>query len=401
MTRIPFTKMHGCGNDYIYVNAMLHPIKDPAAAARLWSDRHKGIGSDGLVLIDRSPVPEADFSMRIFNADGSEAMMCGNASRCIGKYLYERGITTQTQIRLLTLSGVKVLELHVSGSAVVTDPTPNPSPTGVGNTAALSSPTGAGNTAALPSLQGEGSGVGSVTRSATDITELCSRLNIALFDADGTKVKTVAQKEGDANYGTVGLSLAAGTYRLVVIAHNGEGSATITSEEKVTFPNNKVTDTFYYYGDLVVTSEKQSYDLTLTRAVAMFRLVLTDESIPATVAKMKFYYLGGSSTFSPKDGYGCVNSKQTEIRPMADDGIYEIYTLPHTEDDVLTKLTVTALDANDNIIKETVFEDIPVTRNQVTRYTGSFFGNSGGESGSGDFRMNADPDWDAVNSFTF
>jgi hypothetical protein len=239
------------------------------------------------------------------------------------------------------------------------------------------------------------------TRAATDITELCSRLNIALFDADGTKVKTVAQKEGDASYGTVALSLAAGTYRLVVIAHNCDGSATITSEEKVTFPNNKVTDTFYYYGDLVVTSEKQSYDLTLTRAVAMFRLVLTDEDIPSTVAKMKFYYLGGSSTFSPKDGYGCVNSKQTEIRPMADDGIYEIYTLPHTEDDVLTKLTVTALDANDNIIKEKVFEDIPVTRNQVTRYTGSFFGNSGGETGSGDFHMTADPDWDSINGYTF
>ena len=240
------------------------------------------------------------------------------------------------------------------------------------------------------------------TRSATDITELCSRLNIALFDADGTKVKTVAQKEGDASYGTVALSLAAGTYRLVVIAHNGEGSATITSTEKVTFPNNKVTDTFYYYGDLVVTDAKQSYDLTLTRAVAMFRLVLTDKEFPSTVAKMKFYYLGGSSTFSPRDGYGCVNSKQTEIRPMADDGIYEIYTLPHTEDDVLTKLTVTALDANDNIIKERTFENIPITRNQVTRYTGSFFGSGGGNStNDGTFRLTADPDWDAVNGYTF
>ena len=128
-----------------------------------------------------------------------------------------------------------------------------------------------------------------VTRAASDITELCTRLNIAIFDADGTKVKTVAQKEGDASYGTVALTLAAGTYQLVVIAHNGEGSATITSTEKVTFPNNKVTDTFYYYGDLVVTSEVQSYDLTLTRAVAMFRLVLTDDEIPSNVAKMKFY----------------------------------------------------------------------------------------------------------------
>ena len=115
---------------------------------------------------------------------------------------------------------------------------------------------------------------------------MCSRLNVAIFDADGTKVKTVAQKEGDTGYGTVALTLAAGTYQLVAIAHNGEGSATITSTEKVTFPNNKVTDTFYYYGDLIVTSEVQSYDLTLTRAVAMFRLVLTDEEIPSNVAKL-------------------------------------------------------------------------------------------------------------------
>jgi len=240
------------------------------------------------------------------------------------------------------------------------------------------------------------------TRAATDITALCSRLNIAIFDADGTKVKTVAQKEGDASYGTVALTLAAGTYQLVVIAHNCDGSATITSEEKVTFPNNKVTDTFYYYGDLVVTDAQQSYDLTLTRAVAMFRLVLTDEEIPASVAKLKFYYTGGSSTFSPRDGYGCIQSKQTEVRPTAADGIYDIYTLPHSEDDVLTKLTVTALDQNDNTVKERVFENVPVTRNQITRYTGSLFGNGGGGSTSdGTFRMTADPDWDSVNGYSF
>ena len=150
------------------------------------------------------------------------------------------------------------------------------------------------------------------TRATTDITELCTRLNVAIFDADGTKVKTVAQKDTDSNFGSVALTLTAGTYQLVVIAHCCDGSATITSTEKVTFPNNKVTDTFYYYGDLVVTDSQQSYDLTLTRAVAMFRLVLTDEEIPSNVARLKFYYTGGSSTFSPSAGYGCVNSKQTE-----------------------------------------------------------------------------------------
>ena len=118
MGKIKFTKMHGAGNDYIYVNVMQHPIANPAKASILWSDRHKGIGSDGLVLIGASPIPEADFSMRIFNADGTEAMMCGNASRCIGKYLYERGLTTQTQIKLLSNSGIKTLNLHVRNGVV-------------------------------------------------------------------------------------------------------------------------------------------------------------------------------------------------------------------------------------------------------------------------------------------
>ena len=116
--KIKFTKMQGAGNDYIYVNTMQYPIQNPSKAAIRWSDRHNGIGSDGLVLIGASPVPEADFSMRIFNADGSEAMMCGNASRCIGKYLYERGLTTKTKIQLLTLSGIKILTLHVADGTV-------------------------------------------------------------------------------------------------------------------------------------------------------------------------------------------------------------------------------------------------------------------------------------------
>ena len=116
--KIKFTKMHGCGNDYIYINMMEQNVPNPQQAAIAWSDRYKGIGSDGLVLINQSPIPEADFTMRIFNADGSEAMMCGNASRCIGKYLYERGLTTQKQIRLLTKSGIKTLSLHVNDGVV-------------------------------------------------------------------------------------------------------------------------------------------------------------------------------------------------------------------------------------------------------------------------------------------
>ena len=116
--KIRFTKMHGCGNDYIYVNTMEQKVPNPQQAAIEWSNRHKGIGSDGLVLIGKSPVPEADYTMHIYNADGSEAMMCGNASRCIGKYLYERGLTKKTKIRLLTLSGVKTLQLDIINNKV-------------------------------------------------------------------------------------------------------------------------------------------------------------------------------------------------------------------------------------------------------------------------------------------
>lgn len=111
--KIHFTKMHGAGNDYIYVNTLLYDVNDPNSASIKWSDRHKGIGGDGLVLICRPTTDAADYRMRIFNADGSEAMMCGNASRCIGKYLYERGLTDKTEIKLETLSGIKTLMLHL------------------------------------------------------------------------------------------------------------------------------------------------------------------------------------------------------------------------------------------------------------------------------------------------
>lgn len=114
-SRIHFTKMDGAGNDYIYVDTTRYPISDPQTASVKWSNRHTGIGSDGLVLIGKpSILSGADFSMRIFNADGSEAKMCGNASRCIGKYLYERHLTDSSEIKLETLSGVKTLSLALS-----------------------------------------------------------------------------------------------------------------------------------------------------------------------------------------------------------------------------------------------------------------------------------------------
>jgi diaminopimelate epimerase len=106
-----FTKMHGIGNDYIYINGFVEQIEDPTEFAIRWSDRHKGIGSDGLVLI--LPSTDCDFRMRMFNADGSESEMCGNASRCIGKFVYDKGLTDKTEVTLETLAGVKTLQLFL------------------------------------------------------------------------------------------------------------------------------------------------------------------------------------------------------------------------------------------------------------------------------------------------
>lgn len=120
---IRFTKMQGLGNDYIYVNVMECPISNPEQFSIRWSDRRKGIGSDGLIMIGKSKV--ADFSMRIFNADGSEARMCGNGARCVGKYLHDKGLTDKTEIRLETLSGIKILKLHLAKDGTVDTVTVN------------------------------------------------------------------------------------------------------------------------------------------------------------------------------------------------------------------------------------------------------------------------------------
>lgn len=113
---IRFTKMQGAGNDYIYIDGMKEIPDDLPGLARRISDRHFGVGSDGLVVI--CPSEKADFRMRMFNADGSEAQMCGNASRCIARYVYDRGLTSSTEISLETLGGIKILHLNLRDGKV-------------------------------------------------------------------------------------------------------------------------------------------------------------------------------------------------------------------------------------------------------------------------------------------
>jgi len=118
MTGIPFTKMHGIGNDYVYVNAFEHDVADAAGLARAMADRHRGVGGDGLIVI-HPPTGGADVRMRMYNADGSEAEMCGNGIRCVCKYAHDHGLTRANPMRVETSAGVLSLEWSVGDDARV------------------------------------------------------------------------------------------------------------------------------------------------------------------------------------------------------------------------------------------------------------------------------------------
>ena len=115
---IKFTKMHGLGNDYVYMDAIHQHIENESSLAQFVSNRNFGIGSDGLILICKSE--KADFKMRMFNSDGSEAEMCGNGIRCVGKFVYDKRLTNKTQVTIETLAGIKTLELHIKEGKVET-----------------------------------------------------------------------------------------------------------------------------------------------------------------------------------------------------------------------------------------------------------------------------------------
>ena len=115
---IKFTKMEGLGNDYVYIDCTKQDIKNASNLAKIISDRHFGVGSDGLILIKSSK--KADFRMQMFNSDGTEAEMCGNGIRCVGKYVYDKGLTDKTTLKIETLAGIKVLNLNVEDGKVKT-----------------------------------------------------------------------------------------------------------------------------------------------------------------------------------------------------------------------------------------------------------------------------------------
>lgn len=229
--------------------------------------------------------------------------------------------------------------------------------------------------------------------------DVCTRLNFVIYQGD-TKVQSIPQKVSDADFGHIAITLAAGTYKIAVIGHSSSASATITSLEKISFADNQVSDTFCYCGDLVVGGDTQTLNIELKRVVAMFRLVLTKE-LPAGIAQLKFYYTGGSSTLSALTGFGSVQSKQTvKIDVTPGQLQYEVFTIPHSVKDEL-KMTVTALDASGTLIKERVFEAVPVKQNFITRYTGDLFDGSSVDISESAMQVQVLSEWAGENEVTF
>lgn len=240
---------------------------------------------------------------------------------------------------------------------------------------------------------------GPSSRAVVDVSQICSRINLVVYDGE-TKVKSIAQKAADDDFGNLAMTLSQGTYNVAIIAHSTDASATVSSLDKISFNHNVISDTFLYYGEITVGEQPKAYDVQLRRVVAMFRLTLT-KPLPENIAQLKFYYTGGSSTLSATTGYGSVNSKQTVVLEASpDQQTYEVYTFPHAESGKL-KMTITALDASQNAIFERLFEEVPVTRNKITLYKGDLFDGNTPENTASSFAIKAETDWDEESLYTF
>ena len=232
------------------------------------------------------------------------------------------------------------------------------------------------------------------TRGLADVSNVCNKINFAVYDSIGVRVKSVAQSsDNDKDFGLIKVSLPEGNYKVVALAHNGNTNASTTKLNRITF-NGKVTDTFYHSDDILVKANSD-YQMTLKRCVAKI-LFTVEDKVPGDVKQIKFYYTGGSSTLDGVSGWGCVNSRQTEIRDVqveahADSSVYELYTFPHDANSFLN-ITVSCLDESGNKVYEQLFEDVQVSMCGTTSCNEKLF--SGGEvSSSKGVALKANDEW--------
>lgn len=249
----------------------------------------------------------------------------------------------------------------------------------------------------IPFDDGTSASLNPGTRSEQDITELCTRLTFVVYEGE-TKLLSVAQKQGDKDFGTAAFSLPQGKYTVAIIGYSGDGCI-VNSLEKITLKGLK--DTFLHCEELEVTDQRTTHDVILKRIVAKFRLTLTDEEIPEEVHQLQFSYTGGCTTFSALTSYGSTTggTQNAKLEVTPGQRQFEVYTIPHDETGTL-KMTITALDASGNTIKERVFEGVPVRRNAITTYSGNFFDDVA-ESEDISFGLKADGAWEQGEEVAF
>ncbi len=240
---------------------------------------------------------------------------------------------------------------------------------------------------------------GNQTRGAEPVSDVCKRLNFAIYDEGGMRVKQINQTSDKAGFGQCAFQLEEGTYQLVVVGHSANGNPTMTDPTKIQFTNaTGFSDTFLCYSEVTIGEEQVEYEVSLDRIVALCRFVITDD-IPAEVKTMRFYYTGGSGAFDATTGLGCVASKQdVKFTVTAGQKQFDLYTFLHDLSDNIT-LTVTALDASGNELYNRQF-DVPMQQNHITWLSGAFFNGSGSSSTTiGSVTVNTD--WAGETHITF
>lgn len=243
------------------------------------------------------------------------------------------------------------------------------------------------------------------TRATVAVGDYFTKLNVMLFDADGAKVfdKVRTQTADDANFGTLNLSLTAGTYTVVAVGHSSAVSATIKSPEVVQFTakdGEKLTDTFCYCGRVTIGDDGGTHELRMNRVTAMVRLRLTDTQLPQSFARLKVDYSGGAANFNPTTFEGCTKSNQSETR-KAQGADYCVFTFPYMSKSCTLKMTLSALTADGTVLTQKVINDVPVTRNRITTYSGTLFDDAPGDITQTAFGLSVNPEWDGEDFYHF
>ena len=229
----------------------------------------------------------------------------------------------------------------------------------------------------------------------TVVENACTRLNFAIYNPDGTRVKQLNQTSDMADFGHASFQLEEGTYQLVVVAHSSNGNPTMTDPAKIQFTNAQgFSDTFLYTQQIVVGEEPQTLSVITNRIVALCRVVFTD-NYPEGISKLQFQYKGGSGAFDASTGLGCVNSVQKMVYDVSSgQKQFDLYTFLHSKEGTI-HLTLSALDASGDELVNREF-DVPMQQNYITWLSGDLFN---GGSISPTIQINTE--WDGELHLTF